>query len=116
MGKLKHFTMTEEQRKEKFDQLKEKYPQKIPVICIPGPNQEKLDKTKFLVPKDLTLGEFTFIVRQRLQLKKEEALLLFCNNELLRTSDHIDLIHENYKCGETGFLYITYTKENCFGF
>ena len=106
MGKLKHFTMTEEQRKEKFDQLKEKYPQKIPVICIPGPNQEKLDKTKFLVPKDLTLGEFTFIVRQRLQLKKE----------LLRTSDHIDLIHENYKCGETGFLYITYTKENCFGF
>ena len=107
--------MSISEKKEKCTKLKIKYPRKVPVICLPGQDLPDLDKQKFLVPGDLTLGEFTVIVRQRLKLNSKEALLMFSENEMLNASHEMDVIYSKCKDQETGFLYVTYSKENTFG-
>ncbi len=36
-----------------------------------------LDKKKYLVPNDLTVGQFYFLIRKRIQLRAEDALFFF---------------------------------------
>ncbi|KAG8006150.1 CTD nuclear envelope phosphatase 1A [Nibea albiflora] len=59
-----------------------------------------LDKKKYLVPSDLTVGQFYFLIRKRIHLRAEDALFFFVNNE------H----HE-----EDFFLYIAYSDESVYG-
>ncbi len=41
-----------------------------------------LDKNKYLVPSDLTVGQFYFLIRKRIQLKPEQALFFFVDNTI----------------------------------
>lgn len=45
-----------------------------------------LDKKKYLVPSDLTVGQFYFLIRKRIQLRPEDALFFFVNNVIPPTS------------------------------
>lgn len=45
-----------------------------------------LDKKKYLVPSDLTVGQFYFLIRKRIQLRAEDALFFFVNNVIPPTS------------------------------
>ena len=36
-----------------------------------------IDKNKFLVPKDLTLGQFVYVIRKRMKLPPEKAIFVF---------------------------------------
>ena len=45
-------------------------------------NLPDLDNKKYLVPKDLTIGQFFFIIRKRINLKPEEGLYFFINNQM----------------------------------
>ncbi|CAN8008913.1 unnamed protein product, partial [Ixodes pacificus] len=53
-------------RKEEVAGIRQRFPSKIPVI-VERYNREKslplLDKTKFLVPQELTMSQFVSIVR-----------------------------------------------------
>ena len=94
-----------------------KYPDRIPVICEKLQNQKDLpdiDKYKYLVPYDLTLGQFIYIIRQRLKLQPDEAMFLFANNKLMSINHTIMNIYY-YEKDPDGFLYIKYSKENTFG-
>ena len=73
-----------------------------------------IDKKKFLVPSDLTIGQFIYVIRQRIQLAPTQALFLFVNNTLPATISPISVIYENNK-NEDGFLYIEYNSEETFG-
>ena len=59
---------------------------KVPVI-VERYNKCKnicdIDKNKYLVPEDLTLGQFIFTIRKRLKLTPEKALFVFINNSLI---------------------------------
>lgn len=97
--------------------IKEKYPDRIPIIVYKHHRTTDLpdiNKNKYLVPKDLTIGQFIFIIRKRIDLPPEKALFIFINNILPPTSK---LISEIYKeeSDDDGFLYINYTGENTFG-
>ena len=64
MGYKEDYTL--EQRKEESNKILERYPDRIPIICETlDKNAPKLDKKKFLVPCDLTMGQFMFILRKR---------------------------------------------------
>ena len=41
-----------------------------------------IDKKKYLVPADLTVGQFHYVIRKRIQLAPEKALFLFCSNTI----------------------------------
>lgn len=115
MGNFKK-SKSENERITESSKIKEKYPDKIPVI-VEKQNKSKLpdiDKNKYLVPKELTMGQFIYIIRKRIKLDPTEALFVFTNNVLCNNSVLISEIYNTYK-DKDGFLYIVYTSENTFG-
>ena len=105
-----------EKRRDEADRIREKYPDKIPVIVEKayGSSISEIDKKKYLVPNDLTMGQLVYIVRRRINLPAEQGLFLFINNSLVPTSAPIGIIYEKKKDLD-GFLYISYAGENTFG-
>ena len=105
-------------RKNESNRLISKYPDRVPIICEPlstnNYNESILDKNKYLAPVDLTIGQFQYIIRKRMSLKKEKALFLFINNNIHNISQSLCYIYDNEK-DEDGFLYIKYGFENTFG-
>ena len=94
-----------------------KYSYKIPVI-IEKKNSDKsrhiLDKNKYIMSSDLTLGSVIYIIRKRLNLNPNEAIFIFVDNVLLPNTMVISDIYRQYKDPD-GFLYIMYACENTFG-
>lgn len=105
-----------EKRHDESTRIMTKYPDKIPVIVEKayGSTIQDIDKKKYLVPSDLTLGQFVYIVRRRINLPPEQALFLFVGNALMPTSAPISSVYDKKK-DDDGFLYITYANENTFG-
>jgi len=98
-----------------------KYPGRIP-IYIEAASQavDDLDKHKYLVPRDLSMGQFIFMVRKRLTLNPNMAIFVFVVNEanpqgiLANTSTMIGELYNDY--AETdGLLYMVYNIENTYG-
>lgn len=52
----------------------------------PKANIGDLDKKKYLVPSDLTVGQFYFLIRKRIHLRAEDALFFFVSNVIPPTS------------------------------
>ena len=98
--------------------IREKYPDRIPVICEKDPKSkiEAIDKSKFLVPADLTVTQFSYIIRKKLELDKAKALFLLISSKHSPTGESImSDIYAQFKDVEDGFLYITYTGEETWG-
>lgn len=105
-----------EKRKQESKKILTKYPEKIPVIVEKSKkcSLNDIDKNKYLVPEDLTMGQFLYVIRKRITLSPEESLYCFVNETLPATSSSMSHIYNDHK-DEDGFLYITYCSENVFG-
>ena len=112
------YEYTFEQRLEESLRVLQKYPDRIPVICEKNKKSSKncpnIDKIKYLVPKDLTMGQFLYVIRKRLNFPPEKAIFLFVGNLITPSTASVNEIYNNYK-DKDGFLYITYSLENVFG-
>lgn len=110
---------TFEQRSTECARIFTKFPGRIPVIVQRNNSKNnetpKIDKEKFLVPADLTLGQFVFVIRKRINLSSEKALFLFVGNSLPTTGSLMREIYQSFKDTD-GFLYVIYSGENSFGF
>lgn len=64
--------------------IRAKYPDRIPVIVEKAPNSQiqDIDKRKFLVPSDISVAQFMWIIRRRIQLAAEKAIFLFIKKVL----------------------------------
>lgn len=67
-----------------------------------------------MVPVDLTVGQFVYVIRKRIKLPSEKAIFIFVNDILPPTAALISTIYEEHK-DEDGFLYVLYSGENTFG-
>lgn len=107
---------TFEKRKEESKKMREKYPDRVPVIVEKslGSDLPNIDKTKYLVPVDLTIGQFVYVIRKRIKLKPEKAIFLLVNKILPPTSILLGKLYDE-QIDNDGFLYIEYTGENTFG-
>jgi GABA(A) receptor-associated protein len=98
------------------EKIMKKYPGRVPVIIEKDTKSSipNLDKTKFLVPLELTIGQLLYVIRKRIKISPEKAIFMFISNILPPTSAEISTIYEKYK-DEDGFLYCTVSSENTFG-
>ncbi|CAI2373192.1 unnamed protein product [Moneuplotes crassus] len=106
-----------DKRKSECEKLREKYPDRIPIICEKYSKSKLPDlvKEKFLVPNELAAFQFIYIIRKRIQLGENEGIFCFVNNKYLLKNDSLMTdIYQDYK-DEDGFLYITYADENITG-
>ena len=108
---------TLERRKVEASRILKRYPTRIPVICERADTSDiaLIDKHKYLVPVELIMGQFIFVIRRRLKLDAAKAIFLFVNNQIIPPSNaSLGELYEEYK-SEDGFLYMTYSGENTFG-
>jgi GABA(A) receptor-associated protein len=105
-----------EEREKEYKRIKLKYPDKIPIIINQPSNNKlpKLQKIKYLVPDDLTMGQFLLIIRKRMKLNSDKAIFLFINNTIPPNSELISIIQHDC-CDKDGFLYINVIGESTFG-
>lgn len=105
-----------EKRKSEAARIREKYPDRIPVIVEKADKSDivDIDKKKYLVPADLTVGQFVYVIRKRIKLSPEKAIFIFVNNVLPPTAALMSSIYDDHKDAD-GFLYVTYSGENTFG-
>merc|ERR1712070_529795 len=105
-----------EKRKAEAQRIRAKYPDRIPVICEKSANSDipDIDKRKYLVPADLTVGQFVYVIRKRIKLEPEKAIFIFVDEVLPPTGALMSTIYEEHK-DEDGFLYVVYSGENVFG-
>jgi len=106
-----------EKRCKESENILKKYPNRIPVIVERSEKCKEIndiDKNKFLVPNDLTMNQFIYVVRKRLKLSSEKALFVFINDKLMPNSRTLYEIYQEEK-EEDDFLYMKYASENTFG-
>ena len=111
-------TKTLLERQNEAKEIIEKYPQRIPVICERDPSStlEDIQKKKYLVPYDMTVSQFSFIIRQKLRLTKEAALFLLVNGKVSIVGNQtISEAYQTHKDIDDSFLYITYTSQLTWG-
>ena len=105
-----------DRRKSESDKIMQKYPSRIPVIVEKGKSCEfdDIDKKKYLVPRDMNMNQFIYVVRRRISLEPSQSLFLLVNNSLCSSNISISEIYEKH-ADKDGFLYIKYASENTFG-
>ncbi|XP_072169157.1 gamma-aminobutyric acid receptor-associated protein-like 2 [Diadema setosum] len=107
---------TEDHRTSESSKIRSKYPDRIPVIVQKAPKSQipDIDKRKFLVPADITVAQFMWIIRKRIQLPAEKAIFLFVDRVLPVSSSTMGSVYQDHRDAD-GFLYVAYSGENTFG-
>lgn len=139
MAKFKT-TYTYENRVDRCKVLKEKYPDRVPIILMPFyADDPACTRSKFLiknsdrmsvltsqlhkhlsaVPQQSTplsyLGSITSTVSTQPTVSPHQAALYFlCNNRMVHMNQTFDELYSKY-ASDDGFLYIYYCTENVFG-
>jgi GABA(A) receptor-associated protein len=94
---------------EEAGKLREKYPDRIPVV-VNTTGDLVINRSKYLVPDDLTLGEFIIVLRKRINIKACEAIYMFINGKIYPSNMQLKTI-----CGESNFIRVSVAKESTFG-
>lgn len=107
---------TFEQRKAEAANIRAQHPDRIPVIIekAVGTQLGDLDKSKFLVPCDITMSQLMYIIRKRIKLQDDKAIFLSINQYIPSTSVTVGEVFKDH-CDEDGFLYVSFRGENTFG-
>lgn len=105
-----------EKRADETKRIKIKYPDRVPVIVEKASSSDipQVDKHKYLVPRDLSISQFIYVIRKRIKLTPEQAIFVFVNNTLPPPASLMSQIYHEH-ADEDGFLYIEYTGENTYG-
>ncbi|XP_028792010.1 autophagy-related protein 8i [Neltuma alba] len=105
-----------EQRLEESREIVAKYPDRVPVIVERYSKSDlpELEKRKFLVPRDMSVGHFIHVLSCRLHLNPGKALFVFVKNTLPQTASLMNSVYGSFK-DEDGFLYMYYSTEKTFG-
>ena len=107
---------TLEERKAESASILNKYTGHVPVIVDKDPRctLPEIERQKFLVPADLTIGHFVYVVRKRINLQPTVAIFLFVNKKLPPSSETMGTLYSGNK-DEDGFMYCTYSSDTAYG-
>ncbi|NP_001275429.1 autophagy-related protein 8i-like [Solanum tuberosum] len=116
MGKTFKDEFSYEERLAESRDIIAKYPDRVPVVAerYSKTDLPEMEKKKYLVPRDMSVGQFIHILSGRLHLAPGKALFVFVNNTLPQTTSLIETVYESSK-DKDGFLYMCYSSEKTFG-
>jgi GABA(A) receptor-associated protein len=105
-----------EKRRNEAKRIMDKYPERVPIIVENSVNSNlpPLGKTKYLVPIDLSIGQFMYVIRKRIKLSPDQALFIFINSTLPSSAVPMSQLYKEHK-DKDGFLYATISGESTFG-
>jgi len=107
---------TVEKQIEESNRLRSKYPDRIPILVDRATKRSALlDKHKYLVPGDLTLGQFIAVVRKRIKLQPEKALFFFTEDKNLPPISQLMSVLWTQHANPGKFLVLSYAEEETFG-
>lgn len=98
-----------------------KHPLHIPVVVDVDKSIGKINKNKFLVPRDVSTSHLMISIRKQVSVESNKALFMFCNNAIICPTSIIGDLYEQYLDNkpedEKGdkFLYVYVATENTFG-
>ena len=104
--------------------VRTKYEKRLPVVVFPATKTTPaISAHKFLVPEELTVGQFLHLLRLRITLKPEQAIFIFATHPtlpsnvdtLLCVSDLMKQVYHRHHSHDDDFLYLIYDIENTFG-
>lgn len=119
-GKKAKEEIDHQKLKEDVARIRVKFPDRIPILVTRAPGNDDLPEIdnkkyrKFLTPQDLTVGQFVYTIRKRIQVPPEKAIFVFVNNKLPPTAMLLSELYHR-ESSESGFLLMTYSGENTFG-
>ncbi|XP_076907180.1 autophagy-related protein 8f-like isoform X1 [Bidens hawaiensis] len=95
-----------EKRRAEAVRIRDKYPDRILVIVEKAERSDvpNIDKKRYLVPAELTGGQFVYVIRKRIKLSAEKAIFIFVDNALPPT----DNLHFRSQLVNLCFEIITY--------
>ena len=67
-----------------------------------------IDKKKYLVPADLTVGQFVYVIRKRIKLSPEKAIFIFVDEVLPPTAALMSSIYEEHKVRKSSLSFKDY--------
>lgn len=109
---------TYQERCEESSKMISRYPDKIPVICEMNPSVDmklKMTRMKYLVPRDLTVGQLAYVIRKRFELPPEKAMFIMVDNKVVPpTMALVSDIYNRHKDIDN-FLYTGIYFESFFG-
>jgi hypothetical protein len=100
-----------------YDRIIRKYPDKVLLYVHLTNIESQLPKEKFLVPKDITFGDFCVNIKKYININSKESLTYFVGDEdsiIPRMNENINYLYQKHK-NPNGILYVTIIKENTFG-
>jgi GABA(A) receptor-associated protein len=106
-------------RVEDSERIRKRHPDRIPIIVGTeskwfSSDLPPLVSQKYLVPKDLTVGQFIYTLRKKIRLAPEKTIFMFINNSLPQTSALMSQIDDEHRDAD-GYLYGVLAAENSFG-
>lgn len=96
------------------DRLLVKYPDRVPCIVLYDPKIYYIENKKYLVPINITFGQFVYIIRKNIKIQETSSIFVFTNNILIPSSMLIWEVYNKYK-DPSGILFCTASLENAFG-
>ena len=106
-------------RKAEYTRVRNKYPDMIPVICERHHTNTTLpqsERRKYLVPQDITMGQFKYVIRKRIKMRPDMAMFIFVDASILcPTNTTIGEMYKEHQ-DEDGFMYLVYSGESTFGY
>ena len=106
-----------EERFKESERIMKENPDRIPVICELGPQSKfpGIHKTKFLVPRDMTVNQFHFILKRMINIDETRAMYLMADNnksyKMLLLNKTMEECYNSYHDKKDNFLYIYYLSE-----
>ena len=93
-----------------------RYTDRVPIVVEPDMDF-RMAKVKFLVPHDLTVSQFVYVVRKHMcPLHHTQSVYVFTErNQLPILSQTIGVLYDREHNHDDLFLYLRVTAENTFG-
>lgn len=96
--------------------LTKRYPERIPVVIESiDEKQPPISKNKYLVPIDLSVSQFIYVIKKYITIDKQDAIFVFTKvGSIPPSSWSMSQLYDSYKSNDN-FLYLYYSIENTFG-
>lgn len=105
-------------RKEETRSVRTKYPDQVPVVTKMRPGSqlpETLQGAKFLVRADLVMADFLMVVRKKMSLPRDRALVMFAaDREMVTGEQRLGEVYFKH-ADRDGFLYFWCYDQSCLG-